>query len=89
MVKIDFQAKTDRELLILVAQACNETADHLVKLNDKILKHEKRITALETISDCDPPEHNWKSTLKGHWQVLSILATLFALIIIKIAEKIS
>ena len=36
MRQIDFEAKSDRELLILVAQQGNETVGHLEKLNSKI-----------------------------------------------------
>ena len=52
MPQINFEAKTDRQLLLLVAQASNNTEEHLRRLNGAILKHEERITGCETISNC-------------------------------------
>jgi len=46
-MKIDFEAKTDRELLVLVAQASNDSAEHLKRINGTILKHETRLQYLE------------------------------------------
>jgi len=84
---INFEAKTDRELLVLVAQNCNETTIHLSKINDKLLKHEKRITTLETIPHCGPT--TWKSRLKDNWQTLSLLVSVLALIVIVVVEKVT
>ena len=55
MSPIDFEAKTDRELLLLVAQQTNIITDeslprlekHLIELNGTLKKHDKRITSLE------------------------------------------
>lgn len=93
MAHIDFEAKTDRELLILVAQQSNETVDHLTKLNDKILKHERRITALETRSGCDASESAKKKGLKlalrDNWQTLSLAISIVALIILEVNRYVS
>ena len=48
MAKIDFEAKTDRELLVLVAQASNGAEEHLKKLNGTIQRHETRLVKLES-----------------------------------------
>jgi len=58
MAKIDFEAKTDRELLVLTAQATNEAKDHLKKLNNSVAKHETRITILETERKIENPANN-------------------------------
>jgi len=47
---INFEAKTDRELLVVTAQTCNDMNEHLNKLNGSILKHEQRLIKLETRS---------------------------------------
>ena len=88
MRKIDFEAKTDRELLILVAQQGNETVDHLVMLNATIARHEKRITALESPGGCEASKPNWKTTLKVNWQTITLMASIVALIILQLADKI-
>ena len=52
MTPLEFEAKTDRELLILTAQTCNGINEHLVKMNGIIGNHEKRINDIEKI---EPP----------------------------------
>ena len=86
MARIDFETKSDRELLVLVAQQGNETVDHLAKLNDRILKHERRITALES-GGCGVSRKDWKARLKDNWQTLSLLVSVLALIIIEIIQR--
>ena len=87
MAHIDFEAKTDRELLVLVAQVSNETVGHLAKLNNSILKHEQRITALEIHGGCNASEStSWKSVLKVNWQIITWIACVGALIAMKIGE---
>lgn len=85
---IDFTAKTDRELLILVAQKCNETTDHLAKLNSTVAKHEQRINALEISPHC-PTKGDWKSTIKDNWQTISLLGSIVALIALEAAKYIT
>ena len=87
MSHIDFETKTDRELLILVAQQGNETVDHLAKLNDRILKHERRMATLEACHGCNISEPTWKSILKVNWQIITWIGCVGALIIIKIGER--
>ena len=53
MPKIDFEAKTDRELLLLVAQSCNSTEEHLSKINGRLDKHDTRITHIESMETCE------------------------------------
>lgn len=48
MAKIDFEAKTDRELNILTAQTVNGISEHLIKINGTLLKHEIRLVNLES-----------------------------------------
>jgi len=89
MGHIDFEAKTDRELLILVAQKCNETTDHLAAINNKLLWHEDRIKTLEScISGCSEKK-TWKETLRNNWQTLSLLASVLALIIVEVAQRLT
>ena len=47
---IDFEAKTDRELIILTAQTCNNISSRIVNIDVLLLNHGKRITALETVN---------------------------------------
>lgn len=83
MGHINYETKTDRELLIIVAETCNETTNHLARLNDTIAKHEKRITMLEA-GGCN---HSWKDTLKVNWQTLTLLSSVLALIILELGQK--
>jgi len=84
MRQIDFEAKSDRELLILVAQQGNETVGHLEKLNSKIQKHDRRITSLEAIGGCG----EGTSKLKANWQTITLIATIAALIIVQVGTGI-
>lgn len=87
MAKINFETKSDRELLILVAQQGNETVDHLAKLNATIVKHERRITSLETLGGCDTAKPKWRTVLKVNWQTITLLTSIVALIILQLADK--
>jgi len=88
MAKINFETKSDRELLILVAQQGNETVDHLAKLNSTIAKHERRLTTLETNGGCDAIKPKWKTALKVNWQTITLMASIVALILLELAGKI-
>ena len=85
MRKVDFEAKTDRELLVMVAQQGNETVDHLAKLNSTILKHENRLTKLETVEGCGGVKSRWKA----NWQIMTWIACVGTLIAIQVGEKLS
>ena len=47
MTRLDFEAKTDRELLLLTAQTTNTISGHLAKMNGTLLEHNNRIGVLE------------------------------------------
>lgn len=80
MHKIDFEAKSDRELLILVAQQGNETVDDLEKISAKIQKHDRRITALEATGGCGQGSRK----LKANWQTITLISTIIALILVQL-----
>ena len=83
MHKIDFEAKTDRELLVLVAQQGNETVDHLVKLNATILKHEQRLVKLETVQGCGGIKSRWRA----NWQIMTWIGSVGVLILVGLGDK--
>ena len=83
MVPIDFEAKTDRELLVLVAQKCNETTNHLAKLNGKITDHETRIRYLESNPKC---ERDWKSRLRENWPFIATFVAVVGLGIVELSK---
>jgi len=56
--RIDFEAKTDRELLLLTANATNEMSGQLKTLNGTVRNHESRITVIETESKALNPVNN-------------------------------
>jgi len=85
MLKIDFEAKTDRELLLLVAQSSNETVDHLARLNNTILKHEKRLSKLEATPSCESTKSRWKP----NWQTITLIASIVALIVVGIGTRVN
>ena len=85
MTYLDFETKTDRELLLLVAQKSNETVDHLAKLNATIIKHEKRLVKLETIQGCGDVKSRWKA----NWQIMTWIACVLGLVIIEIGQKLN
>ena len=84
MRHIDFEAKTDRELLVLVAQSSNDTVDHLAKLNATILKHEKRLIVLEA-THCNDTKPWWKI----NWQIITLIAAVIGLIIVKVGQELT
>lgn len=47
MNKIDYQAKTNKELLIMVVDKVNNIDSQLIALNGTLTEHERRITFLE------------------------------------------
>ena len=85
MTHINFETKSDRELLVLLAQQGNETVDHLAKLNDTIAKHEKRLIILEATPGCDSTKSRWKS----NWQTITLIASIIALIIVAVGSRVS
>ena len=48
--EIDFQAKSDRELLIVSVMQGNEQTRHLERINGSVRQHDHRLTILETIT---------------------------------------
>ena len=81
--QIEFETKSDRELLVLVAQKTNETVSHLAKINDKLVAHEKRITVLESQTGCNKTKPSWKT----NWQVMTWIGCVVALIIVELGQK--
>jgi len=56
-VRIDFEAKTDRELLLLTAQTTNTILDRLDVLNGTVRQHNVDIAKLKgKASTCTPAE---------------------------------
>lgn len=80
-MSIEFEAKTDRELLILAVQKCNEGTEHLKRINGKLTDHEKRLYHLE---------HNGYKHLpfQINWQAITIIAGVVALIIVAIGNNV-
>lgn len=70
MRHIDFEAKSDRELLILLAQKTNEMVDHFGKLNDTVAKHERRITTVEAKRAVNCEATGKAEKFKVNWQLL-------------------
>jgi len=85
MTHINFETKSDRELLVLLAQQGNETVDHLAKLNNTIAKHEQRLTILEVTPGCDSAKSRWKS----NWQTITLITSIIALIIVAVGSRVS
>ena len=52
---IDFEAKSDRDLIVLTAQTCNNINDRLTNIDILLLNHEKRIVTLETTDKVNNP----------------------------------
>jgi hypothetical protein len=87
MGEIDFEAKTDRELLVLAAQRANDNYMRLEKINGRLMNHEKRINELECRPNCSSARTGWKSILRDSWQILSIIAVVIALIIVELSKR--
>jgi len=83
MTHIDFETKSDRELLILGVTSINECVDHLARINSTIAKHETRITKLEA-GGCGESKSIWRV----NWQTITLIASLIALIIIDVASRV-
>jgi Leucine-rich repeat (LRR) protein len=80
MAEINFEAKTDRELLLLVAQDCNTSKEHLEKINgtlkeqsDVLVQHDGRITKVE-------------SRMKLNWRSVTLLTTFLAMVIMELGN---
>lgn len=78
-MSINFEAQTDRELLILVAQTTNEASKHLAKLNSKIEDHDNRIHALEK---------QQRGRRYINWTTLTLMASALALVIMSVGSKV-
>jgi len=98
MAYINLDAKSDRELLLIVAGNCNsmkddigEVKDHLEKLNGSVQENTRGIARnrndIVTLQSGKGPQ-NWRDNLKGHWPTLSVIATLAALIIIELVNRV-
>ncbi|MCJ7669560.1 MAG: hypothetical protein MUO61_03465 [Dehalococcoidia bacterium] len=73
MTEINFETKTDRELLVLVAQSCNESMGHLVRINGTMQDHEKRIMKVE-------------SKMKLNWRSITLLTTFLAMVLMELGN---
>lgn len=60
MGHIDFEATTDRDLLVQVVTGVNGICERLDKINGTIERHEKRITTLEALPHCEKPKLDWQ-----------------------------
>ena len=54
MARINFKTETDRSLLEITAQTVNDISAHLEKMNGTLLKHEVRLTKLESRTYYNP-----------------------------------
>ena len=80
MGEINFEAKTDRELLLLVAQDCNDSKEHLERINGTLKEHHnifqqhnERITKIE-------------SRMKLNWRSITLLTTFLAMVIMELGN---
>ena len=78
-MSINFEVKTDRELLVLIAQTTNDQTDHLAKLNNKINEHDNRIYKLEK-----QQRKRWAI----NWTALSLIASVVALIVVSLGTRV-
>lgn len=82
--KIDFEAKTDRELLILTAQKSNEMSEEklpamqkeLEELNGTVRDHETRLVKVETKQKIFRPKNNPGSNLGIQTKLLDKLTSI-------------
>ena len=81
MPSIDFEAKTDRELLIMTAQACNAIDKRLAELNGTVRQHSERLTKLETKAriECEAIKEN--KSLTRIFTYIGIIAAIIGIII--------
>lgn len=84
---IEFEAKTDRELLVLVAQKSNESTKHLARINGTISDHERRLGVVEgkTKMLSNPSGFKWKA----NWQLMVWIASVVSLIIVTLGDKVA
>ena len=70
MEQIEFETKTDRELLVLVAQKTNDILKHLTTLNDSVARTSREIAGIKGqlggISTGDSRPR--RQVLKDNWQ---------------------
>jgi len=75
-MSIEFEAKTDRELLVLVAQQGNQAVIELKRLNGTLGKHEERLTKLE------------RRPFNVNWQSITIILSVVALAMANLGERV-
>lgn len=93
MGKIDFRPKTDRELLIIVAEQGNATREdvgnikeQLVALNGTLLKHEIRLVKLEGRPDCGPKE-SFLPKINDKIALITLVGTLLAALVYSLGRS--
>ena len=88
MERIEFETKSDRELLILVAQKTNDIVKHLTTLNDSVAKNSRDIAGIKAqqggifISDSKPR----RQVLKDNWQKVTGLGALLAVVLYELGR---
>jgi len=82
---VKFETKTDRELLVIVAYKCNESAAHLLRINNTISDHERRLGVVEgkTKVLSNPGRSKWKP----NWQVMVWIGSVGVLILVGLGDK--
>jgi len=88
MARINFEAQSDRDLLVMTAQTVNDISEHLVKINGTLLKHETRLGKLEGRPACMPtksPVTRFVDAV-GKGGAFVILGSILAGIVIALAE---
>ena len=74
---INFEAKTDRELLVITAQTTNHILDRLDILNGTVRQHSTDIAKLKTKSSCvDERKPNRFVNALGRSGIIAIIAAL-------------
>ena len=78
-MSIEFEAKSDRELLIMSVMQGNESNKHLARINSRLDKHEARIQKLEG---------NPHPIQKINWQYLMLIGSVIALVVVSVGTNI-
>lgn len=80
MEQIEFETKSDRELLVLVAQRTNDISRHLETLNNTVAKNASEIAKIKGqmggISIADSNSRPRRQVLKDNWQAAAGIVAL-------------
>jgi len=80
MAQIDFEAKTDHDLLVITVQTCNEISEKLDNLNGTVRTNSLKLAILETQQGCEAKQTSWYRN-NSHNKIIGGISGAIALLV--------